>query len=129
MDLFPPALRPDAFQSSRIRIAMVEGDNMEPTLRGRRDYVACAPIDHYDGEGLYLVDLHNCGIGTVYRCQGNGSLGGIWLLSDNRTYSRHTLSRDEFDQLVLAKVVADIKLRDEATLRTLAPALPVQNAA
>lgn len=120
MDLFAPAIRPDAFQSSGIRIALVEGDNMEPTLRGRWDYVVCSPIDRYDGEGLYLVDLHNCGTGSIYRCQTNGSLGGLWLLSDNQHYGRHTLSREEFAELVLAKVVADVKVRDEQTLRALA---------
>jgi hypothetical protein len=120
MDLFAPDIGPDAFPSSGNRIALVESDNMEPTLRGRRDYVVCVPIDHYDGEGLYLVDLHNCGVGTVYRCQTNGSLGGLWLIRDNTSYSRHTLSRQEFEQLVLAKVVADLKLRDEETLRSLA---------
>lgn len=116
MDLFPPALRPDTFQSPGIRISPVLGDNMEPTLRSRFDYVVCAPTDRYDGEGLYLID--QMGAGVVYRCQCGGN-GLIWLLSDNKHYSRKTVTPEQFSEIVLAKVVADVKVRDEGTLRCL----------
>ncbi|AMJ61991.1 S24 family peptidase [Bosea sp. PAMC 26642] len=118
MDLFPTPLRPDAFQSARVRLHRVESDNMEPTLRSRWDYVLVAPVHTYAGEGLYLIQ-HAEGDCQVYRCQCNGQ-GDIWLLSDNKLYSRHTFSRAKFEARVLAKVLADVKVRDDHELRALA---------
>ena len=117
MDLFPTPLRPDAFQSSRVRLHRVDGDNMEPTLRGRWDYVVVAPVDTYTGEGLYLIDV--LGAAVVHRCQHNGR-GDIWLHSDSEHYSTQTYSRAKFEASVLAKVLADVKVRDDHGLRALA---------
>jgi phage repressor protein C with HTH and peptisase S24 domain len=121
MDLFAPALRPDALQSSAVRISAVNGDNMEPTLRGNWDYVACAPVNSYEGEGLYLLDNGGFGIPQVYRCE--ATLSGekaVRVMSDNKLYPDHVFTAAMFESMVLAKVVADIKIRDERRLRRLA---------
>jgi phage repressor protein C with HTH and peptisase S24 domain len=117
MELFPTPVRPDAFQSSRVRLHRVESDNMEPTLRARWDYVVCAPTDRYDGEGLYLFDI--MGAVCIYRCQSGGD-GKLMQLSDNKHYATHIVSPEQFATTVLAKVVADVKVRDDHALRTLA---------
>ncbi len=89
------------------RIVQVEGDHMEPTLRGGRDYVVCLPIDHYAGEGLYVID--QLGLPLVYRFESDFQ-GGIAMLRDNKLYREQppSLTRQQFEQMVLAKVVAKI---------------------
>lgn len=119
MDLFAPALRPDAFQSSGIRISPVMGDNMEPTLRERFDYVVCQPVNGYAGEGLYLADLAGFGFPQVHRVSCDMA-GGLTLSSDNPHYRTKTVSREKFEAAVLAKVVADIRVRDHGALTALA---------
>ncbi len=119
MDLFPTPIRPDAFQSPRVRLHRVDGDNMRPTLEPRRDYVVCVPVDRYEGEGLYLFEV--MGAVCFYRCQCAGN-GKLWQLSDNKIYSTHTVTPEQFSATVLAKVVADVKVRDDHALHALASA-------
>lgn len=121
MDLFAPALRPDAFQSSGIRISPVMGDNMEPTLRPHSDYVVCRPVSAYEGEGLYLADFAGYGFPQVHRVLSDLS-GGLKLANDNPHYRDCSVSREKFEAAVLAKVVADVKVRDHRSLAELAGA-------
>lgn len=55
MDLFPVEAKPEAFYSNKLRVVRVLGDGMAPTLRGGVDWALIRPIDHYVGEGVYLV--------------------------------------------------------------------------
>lgn len=121
MDLFAPAIRPDAFQSSGIRISPVMGDNMEPTLRERFDYVVCQPVGTYTGEGLYLADFGGYGFPQVHRVSSDMA-GGLLLSNDNPHYRQRTVSREKFEAAVLAKVIADVKVRDHRALAELAGA-------
>lgn len=111
----------EPFVSPSLRIHLVDGDGMEPDLKSRRDYVIIAPISAYCGEGIYLVD-RGIGLG-LYRAQWAGG-GKILIKLDNPLYrdSGHTCTRDQFDEIVVGFVVADIKVRDERFLRALADA-------
>jgi len=119
MDLFPPTLRPDAFKAAGIRISPVMGDNMEPTLRPHVDYVVCRPVSTYEGEGLYLADFAGYGFPQVHRVSSE-LCGGLKLANDNPHYRDQSVSREKFEAAVLAKVVADVKVRDERALHRLA---------
>lgn len=105
--------------SPGLRIHMVDGDGMEPDLRSRRDYVMIAPVDAYCGEGIYLLDW---GPGPVlYRAQFAGG-GQILIKLDNPLFrdNGRIFTRDQFDEVVVGFVVADIKVRDEHKLREIA---------
>lgn len=113
-DFFAPAIPAEHVLSSHLRVHMVDGDGMEPSLRSRRDYVLVAPIQGWVGDGVYLIDVH--GGATLYRAQ--NILGGkIQIKLDNPRYSStFTFSREEFYEIALGIVVADIKVRDERFL-------------
>ncbi len=116
MELFQAPIPAESVMSPSLRIHLVDGDGMEPELKSRRDYVMIAPVSAYCGEGIYLVDW---GPGPVlYRAQWTGG-GKILIKLDNPLYrdSGHTCSRDQFDEMVVGFVVADIKVRDERFLR------------
>ena len=123
MSALPLPINPELFQQAPVRLSPVNGDNMEPTLRGGWDYVVCAPIDTYAGEGLYLLDGGSFGFPQVFRCEANVSRTSGWdvrLISDNQRYPEQYVTRDQFAGMVLAKVVADLKVRDEPRLRDIA---------
>lgn len=109
----------DKVLSSRFRIHPVEGDHMEPGLSKHRDYVLLMPVQTYCCEGIYLFDLVPGGRGTLLRVQ--NILGGkVLLKSDNPAYStERIMTRSEFEEVVLAYVVADIKVRDVMALQQL----------
>jgi signal peptidase I len=84
-------------------------DNMEPTLR-RGDFVLAAPVDRYDGEGIYVFDVR--GDAVVYRACGFGEPGTVHLSSDNRLYSVQSVSKERFEGVVLGKVAATVNVTD-----------------
>ena len=55
-ELFVSVVSPEKVLSGKFRVHAVKGDEMEPKLRGGRDYVLAAPATSYEGEGLYLID-------------------------------------------------------------------------
>ena len=55
-DLFAPPMNPDLLNSPRLQILQMDGDNMEPTLRSRFDYMLVAPVDRYEHDGIYVLD-------------------------------------------------------------------------
>lgn len=113
-DLFAPSIPAEHVLSDRLRVHMVDGDRMEPTLKGRRDYVLLAPVSRYAHEGIYLVFN---GFGPeLYRVQSTGSRQ-LRLFGDNPHYVDHYCSVEAFEERVLGIVVADIKVRDEYHLR------------
>jgi signal peptidase I len=84
---------------------------MEPQLRSG-DFLMVAPASVYDGEGLYVLDFQGDG-GCPYlaeRVPVRGvSVVRIW--HPNPAYSRHVIGLDEFNALVRAKAVADVRMR------------------
>ncbi len=115
-DLFAPAIPAENVLSSKLRVHMVDGDGLEPELRSRRDYVLLSPTNVYCGDGIYLIDVG--GGDALYRVQ--NIMGGKLLLKfDNPLYrcGDLILTRDEFAEIALGIVVADIKVRDERFLR------------
>lgn len=116
-DFFAPAIPAEKIMSTRLRIHMVDGDGMAPSLRGGRDYVLIAPVDTFKGDGVYLVDVW--GGPTLYRVQ--NLLGGkIQMKLDNPLYSSvFAFTKAQFEENVLGIVAADITVRDEQMLRQL----------
>lgn len=116
-ELISAPIPPENILSDKFRVHAVLGDSMEPTLRGDRDYVVLAPVTSYQGEGIYLFDV---GVGLeLFRvtCAFDGN-GSLHLSRDNKRYqAAHTVSRDKFNEAVVAIVIADIKPRDERFLR------------
>ena len=115
-DLFGPVVGPHALNSGRLRLELVEGDNMEPTLVRDRDLVLCLPVHGYDGEGIYAVS--NPFGWSLYRCE-HLICGEIRMSSDNKSYTPRSVGLAEFNEIVLAKVVADVKVRDARGLSAL----------
>lgn len=113
MDLFGPLATPDTLTSTKLRLEQVRGDNMEPTLRANRDLALCLPVHTYTGSGIYL--LGNEFGWNIYRCE-NILSGEIRLSSDNKIYPPQSVPLDYFNENVVAKVVADVKVRDGVEL-------------
>lgn len=116
-DLFSSLTSPENVLSGRFRVHPVLGDEMEPTLRGGRDYVLTAPVTNYEGEGIYLVDV---GVGIeLFRVTNTlGPAGELLLTRENPHYPPHRLARRQFCDAVVGIVVADIRTRDERFLRS-----------
>ncbi len=119
-DLFPPAVTAEAFRSARLRVVQVVGDGMAPTLRPHFDFALCKPVDRYQGEGIYL--LADClGGQDFFRVDGVLDAGEprVRLMRDNPLYPMKIVAKAQFEEAVLAFVVADIKVRDHRFLRDL----------
>ncbi len=117
MDLIPRPIPPEAYQSSRLRIVLVDSDNMEPTLN-KGDCVMVLPVTQFEYDTIYAIDRGD-GLITVIRAY--QALGGmIRLQRDNELYQRSDtdlVDLDWFNEHVVGLVVADIKLRDPVALR------------
>lgn len=113
-DLFQ--ISPEAVLSSRFRVHLVMGDNMEPLFRSGRDYALLAPVTAYQGEGIYLVNI-GAGVDLFRVSSTFDGKGGLRLSQENPRCTAHILSRVQFDEVVMAIVVADIRPRDERFLR------------
>lgn len=112
MDLFPVSAAPEAIYSDALRMEPVIGDGMFPRLREGFDFVLVKPVDRYVGEGTYV---RFNGIGPELVCVQN-MLDRLRLYRENPHYSDHYCSKQQFDDSVLAIVVADIKVRDQRFL-------------
>ena len=85
------------------RVVAVEDDTMVPTLK-RGDCVLVDPaVEHYRGEGLYVVDSN--GYPQVYRVTANFK-GALDLLSDNKAYTTFSVAPKAFADILLGKVIA-----------------------
>lgn len=116
-DLFAPGIPAESIYSRRLRAHMVNGEGMDPGLRSGRDYVLLAPADHFQGEGVYLVEL-TAGDPALYRVQ--SKLGGRLRLSlDNPVFGdTGTLcTAAQFAEICLGIVVANIIVKDAHFLR------------
>ncbi|MHC2298184.1 hypothetical protein [Rhizobium mongolense] len=109
-DLFAHVISPDKVLSGRFRIHPVLGDEMEPTLRGGRDYVLTTPVTAFEGEGIYLVDV-GFGIELFRVTNTLGPAGELLLSRENPLYGSHRVARQHFNEAVVGIVVADIRTR------------------
>lgn len=89
----------------------VLGDHMEPQLRSG-DYIMVAPVQAYDGEGVYVLDFTGDG-GCPYMAERVPVLGRaeVRIWHPNPAYSRHVIGLDEFNAVVRGKAVADVRMR------------------
>jgi hypothetical protein len=110
--LCAPALStqmPDLADGS-ISLYPVIGDNMEPTLRVGRSMVLARAVDGYEGEAMYVLDG-----GVVYQADACiGRPGCVRVYSHNKVYvgdqGPDVYTREEFAGIVIAKVIADLRL-------------------
>jgi hypothetical protein len=114
-DLFASVISPDQVFSGRFRVHPVTGDEMEPTLRGGRDYVLTTPVTTFEGEGIYLVDV-GFGIELFRVTNTLGPAGELVLSRENPLYRTHRVERHRFNEAVVGIVVADIRMRDDRFL-------------
>jgi hypothetical protein len=82
MDLFapPPKLTREQFNSQRLTLVPVVGDEFSPELRSDWDYVLAAPTSKFLYDSLYVVDLG--GFPCIKRCQSKGA-GLVAMMNDN----------------------------------------------
>ncbi len=116
-ELFAPGIPAEAVYSPRLRAHLVDGDGMEPGLRSGRDYVLLAPADHFQGEGVYLIEL-SAGDPALYRVK--SKLGGqLRLTLDNPLFgnSGTLCTAAQFAEICLGIVVANIVVKDAHFLR------------
>lgn len=86
----------------------VGSDNMMPTLRSS-DYVAVVAADAYAFPTLYVLEER--GYRRVVRAQYLPK-GKVQIIYDNPLYAKQELSLDAFNNLVVGRVVADVKVRE-----------------
>lgn len=91
------------------RTLPILGDHMEPTFR-RGDHVLLdVTTTEYIGEGFYALGLDRP---CVYRAQSAGAARRLWLLSDNKIYSRHEVSVEYFNDECVGRVIAFARVLD-----------------
>ncbi|WVT72619.1 hypothetical protein QM996_14010 [Sinorhizobium chiapasense] len=119
--LLAPAIPAENVLSNKLRVHLVDSDAMEPTLLNKRDYVLLAPVSQFVGDGVYAI-VDRFGSPDLFRVQcifdGKGS---VMLFRDNKRYeTKHVLSVQEFEEVVIGYMVAEIKVKDERFLRAAA---------
>lgn len=108
---YRPRISPPA-----LRVMAVNTSNMAPTVRDG-DYAFVSPLNHYLGEGLYVVDLHGTNHPQIYRVQSYIGQDKIRLSLDSGHYSDVFITRAEFEQIVLGKVAARIETLEPCLIR------------
>lgn len=95
-----------------LRLFEIAGDAYEPELR-RGDFLLVAPASRFIYDTDYLLD---CGYGeTPYLA--TSSAAGVTIRRRNPLYQAWELTMAEFNQVVRAIVVAEVKVRDERLIR------------
>lgn len=81
----------------------VDGDSMEPTIQ-KGAYVGVVPLNGSISEGgVYLVNV--APFGRLIKRIRMGQAGSIELISDNRAYPPRSLPLEQYDSVVVGKVV------------------------
>ena len=81
----------------------VDGDSMEPTIQ-KGAYVGVVPLDGGISEGgVYLVNV--APFGRLIKRIRMGEAGSIELISDNRNYPPRSLPLEQYESVVVGKVV------------------------
>lgn len=104
-------MTPALFEQPGIRAFEVRGDLMAPTLRSG-DFLMVRTASRFDGEGVYILDFTGEG-GTPYRCERVAVMGQpeVRIWHDNPVYSRHIIGLDEFNDVVRAKAIAEVRMK------------------
>lgn len=104
-------MTPAVFEQPGIRPFEIVGDLMAPTLRSG-DFLMVSPCAAYYGEGVYILDFTGEG-GVPYRAERVPVMGRreVRIWHDNPAYSRHVIGVDEFNAVVRAKVVAEVRMK------------------
>jgi len=99
------------FEQPCIRPFEIIGDLMAPTLRSG-DFLMVRYAHGYDGEGAYILDFQGEG-GVPYRAARVPVMGRreVHIWHDNPAYSRHVIDLDEFNAVVRAKVIAEVRMK------------------
>jgi phage repressor protein C with HTH and peptisase S24 domain len=105
-----------ARHSAGLFIAPILGDGMMPTYREGRDFVIVQPCQHYEGEYVYMIGYGGSDILQAHRARSVlGSKGTrILLYRDNQKYLDNEIGRSDFEQIVVGRIVADIKTLSES---------------
>lgn len=93
----------------------VRGDHMEPTYRAGEHNLVMEPVDRFQYDGVYALDID--GEPLVYRCESDFK-GGIHVQPDNSAYSGWTVPRAAFAQIVLGICVGELRIRDRRAFQT-----------
>jgi len=81
----------------------VDGDSMEPTIQ-KGAYVGVVPLNGAISEGgVYLVNM--APFGRLIKRIRMGEAGSIELISDNRNYPPRSLPLEQYESVVVGKVV------------------------
>lgn len=81
----------------------VDGDSMEPTIQ-KGAYVGVVPLNGSISEGgVYLVNV--APFGRLIKRIRMGQAGSIELISDNRAYPPRSLPLEQYESVVVGKVV------------------------
>lgn len=81
----------------------VDGDSMEPTIQ-KGAYVGVVPLDGTISEGgVYLVNV--APFGRLIKRIRMGEAGAIELISDNRNYPPRSFPMEQYESVVVGKVV------------------------
>lgn len=81
----------------------VDGDSMEPTIQ-KGAYVGVVPLNGSVSEGgVYLVNV--APFGRLIKRIRMGETGSIELISDNRSYPPRSLPLEQYDSVVIGRVV------------------------
>ncbi|WP_037470670.1 hypothetical protein [Sinorhizobium fredii] len=114
-ELISPPIPAENIFSSKFRVHPVTSDAMEPTLRSNRDYVLLAPVSSYVGEGVYAI-FDGFGVPELFRVTPEFGKG-LRLFRDNKRYQEYVLTPEKFEEVVVAYIIAEIKVKDERFLR------------
>lgn len=95
-----------------LRLFQVEGDGMEPALRGG-DFVMVAAVGRYLYDAIYLLDF---GDGEAPYAAARHA-GAVHIRHPNPKYLDHTLTVAEFDGAVRGLVVAEVRVTDRQAIQ------------
>lgn len=94
----------------RIQLITVRGDSMFPDIKHGDVVMIDTAAKHYDGDGLYLVNIH--GHTFIKRLQ--MAFDGVHVISTNPKYTSQVIPPDEFDQMHVGGRVLGLALMRRA---------------
>ncbi|MGV0879431.1 hypothetical protein V6767_20050 [Martelella sp. FLE1502] len=97
-----------------LRAMPIIGDAFEPRLRSGLDYVLLAPVEKYQGPGIYYIEVHP-GAGELYRVEPSFEYGDnkLKLTRDNGNFMEFCIPIDWFNLKVMGIVAAEIRVQNE----------------
>lgn len=87
------------------------GDHMEPTYRAGTHQLVMRPVDRFEYDGVYALDIE--GQPLAYRCQSDFQ-GGIHVQPDNSAYTAWTVPRAAFALIVLGIAVGEVRILERS---------------